>query len=602
MSITRRRAMSLTGSATMLAAACGAYAHTRHALGFFSTRTHRSNYVIASDATSDVEQLRLTARWQGGELRAALENVGVAPVAIKEIVVWETPHDFPGSTGIYGEGFTMLSTTSGTLGEPTWEHYRDSLHYRIPEPTDALTAYGMALLSPPGRGHLLIGFLSCKRFVGTINVWSDRLRVAFGAENLVIAPGERWLLDSVVMIAGPDRGAALAAFAMRTARLNQARAGAPLHTGWSSWNALGADLQFDQVLANAQVAVSRAPMLDYVQIDDGYQAAMGDWFEVRPDFGGSMADLCAAITRTGKKPAVWVAPLIAERNSKLFGAHPDWFIKDANGAPLASNTVSFGGWRHAPWYGLDGSHPGVQNHLEQLFRRMRMEWGVDYFKLDALFWGALPEGHFQNSKMSRVEAYRSALAAIRSGAGDAFITVANAPLWPTIGFADASRASNDVRDTWPSFKLVGRQNLRRSWMHRRLWVTDPDSIMLEGDATDSEFRVHWTSVYISGGIFLTGDDLTKTRPERLEILSRLGRPTGFRPRVANERLEFITTDSGPLAAFNWDDEPRTVALTASPRSRWRDFWTSREFVFDNKGSASVQLAPRDALLLHKMQV
>jgi alpha-galactosidase len=496
----------------------------------------------------------------------------------------------------------MLSTTSGTLGTPAWESYRDAVHYRIPEPADALTAYGMVLLSPPYQGHLLIGFLSCKRFVGAINIWPDRVRVGFDAENISIAPGERWVLDPVILVTSADRDAALAAFAERTARLNQARADSRLHTGWSSWNALGENLHFDEVLANALVVAARATMLDYIQIDDGYQAAMGDWFDARPDFGGTMADLCAAIARVGKKPAVWVAPLIAERNSNLFREHPDWFIKDFAGAPLNSDKTSFGGWRHGPWYGLDGSHPDVQYHLEQVFRRMRSEWGVDYFKLDALFWGALPGGSFHNPRMSRAEAYRSALAAVRRGAGDAFITVANAPLWPTIGFADASRASNDVRSSWSSFKLVGRQNLRRSWMHRRLWVTDPDSIMLGGNATENEFRVHWTAVYISGGIFLTGDDLTKARPERLDILQRLGRPTGFKPRVEDERLEFVTTDGGPLAVFNWDDQPKQIALAASPRSRWQDFWTQRDLAFDRTGACAVALGPRDALLLHRTRI
>jgi alpha-galactosidase len=67
---------------------------------------------------------------------------------------------------------------------------------------------------------------------------------------------------------------------------------------------LGENLHFDEVLTNALVVAARATMLDYIQIDDGCQAAMGDWFETRSDFGGTMEDLCAAIAHIGKKSAV----------------------------------------------------------------------------------------------------------------------------------------------------------------------------------------------------------------------------------------------------------------------------------------------------------
>jgi hypothetical protein len=54
-----------------------------------------------------------------------------------------------------------------------------------------------------------------------------------------------------------------------------------------------------------------------------------------------------------------------------------------------------------------------------------------------------------------------------------------------------------------------------------------------------------------------------------------------------------------MAAFNWEDEYSTVALTAKPRSRWRDFWADRLFAFDARGSASTTRGPPDALLLHR---
>jgi hypothetical protein len=64
----------------------------------------------------------------------------------------------------------------------------------------------------------------------------------------------------------------------------------------------------------------------------------------------------------------------------------------------------------------------------------------------------------------------------------------------------------------------------------------------------------------------------------------------------------VTTDGGPLAVFNWDDQPKQIALAASPRSRWQDFWTQRDLAFDRTGACAVALGPRDALLLHRTRI
>jgi alpha-galactosidase len=568
--------------------------------------------VVTVDPAAETSCLALERRWSGPVLSTTLRNGCRAPVAIREVVALQGPHDLPPQTALYGEGFTMLSLAVGTLGAPENLGRLDSVHYKIAQPAGSQTYYGAVLLSPPGAEHLLIGFLSTKRYLGSVNLWPERFRVAFDTEGLRIAPGETWRFEPVYVRSGAARGALLDDFARRIAAANHARASAPVHTGWSSWNAFRKDVTFEQVVATTRIVVARAPMLDYIQLDDGFQPFEGDWMQTRAGFGGTIEQLSSAIHALGKKPALWVAPLVADRDSTLLREHPDWFIQSADGKPLSADTVSFGGWG-GPWYGLDGSNPAVQAHLERQFRTMRRDWNIDYFKLDALFWGALHGGTLHDPKATRISAYRAAIAAIRRGAGnDTFITIANAPLWPSIGFADASRASNDVGYSWRSFRVVGRENLYRSWMHRRLWVTDPDSIMLSGQAppkigqaaepaaSANELRAHWTSIYMTGGIFLTGDDLTALPAERLAVLQGLGRPEGFAPRLDNPDLSFIDTARGPKAAFNWSDVPRTVELTGPRGSRWHDHWTGQLVQFDERGQASVLVPARDALLLRRI--
>jgi alpha-galactosidase len=589
-----------------------AFAAQAHAARFDAGALKQGSAAVVPVQTgAATDCLKLDRKWAGPILTTTLRSQCRASVAIREVVALQGAHDLPPQSGLYGEGFTMLSVAVGTLGKPENLGRLDSVHYRIPQPAGSHTYYGAVLLSPPQAGHLLVGFLSYKRYVGSISLWPDRYRVAFDAEGLSIAPGETWTFEPVYVGSGAGRSALMADFAARIAKANRARAGAPVHTGWSSWNAFRKEVTFDQVVATTRIVAERAPMLDYIQLDDGFQPHDGDWLDVRQGFGGTIPELSKAIYGLGKKPALWVAPLVADGESALMRQHPDWFIKGADGKPLRADKVTYGGWG-GPWYSLDGSHPEVQRYLETMFRKMRREWNIDYFKLDALYWGAMHGGRFHDPKATRISAYRSAIEAIRRGVGDeTFITIANAPLWPSIGFADASRASNDVGYVWRSFRVVGRENLYRSWMHRTLWVTDPDSIMLSGvvppkigeepapPATLNEMRAHWTSIYMTGGIFLTGDDLTALPAERLKVMADLGRPEGFAPRIDDADLSFVDTATGPKGAFNWSDTPRTVALTGPPGSVWKDHWTGQTVTFDPRGRASVQLPGRDAMLLRR---
>ncbi len=156
-----------------------------------------------------------------------------------------------------------------------------------------------------------------------------------------------------------------------------------------------------------------------------------------------------AIRAKGFLPGMWLAPFIAQPDSKVLKEHPDWFVKNAEGLPLDSSKIGFGGWAPGPGAVLDGTNPDTQKHLEDVFHTMRETWGVTYFKLDANYWGAIHGGRHSDPKATRVEAYRRGLEAILRGAGpDAVILGCNAPIWPSLGLVNAMRTSNDVSRSW----------------------------------------------------------------------------------------------------------------------------------------------------------
>jgi len=414
-------------------------------------------------------------------------------------------------------------------------------------------------------------------------------------EALTIGPGEAWPLEELMVASSADRSRVLAQVADRLAMHHAPLRFPAAPTGWCSWYCFGPNVTAQQVLDNLDAIARSLPALKYVQIDDGYQSAMGDWLETGAAFGGNVRTVLSAIRTRGFEPAIWVAPFVAEEQSDLFRSHPDWFIRGADGAPLRSDRVTFGGWRHGPWYALDGTHPEAQSHLERVFRTMRTEWDCTYFKLDANFWGAMHGGRFHDPRATRVEAYRRGMQAIVRGAGDAFLLGCNHPIWPSLGLIHGSRSSNDIKRTWDRIKTTGFQNLQRNWQNGRFWWNDPDAIVLASDLTDAECQFHASVIYASGGMVLSGDDLTKLPPARAAMLKKLLPPTGVAAAFDDASLRtgtVVLPDARMLCLFNWDDAPeaRIVRVAAGTVT---DFWTG-ESLTARAGALQIAMPPRSA--------
>ena len=132
----------------------------------------------------------------------------------------------------------------------------------------------------------------------------------------------------------------------------------------------------------------------------------------------------------------------------------------------------------------------MQKHLENVFRTMREEWGVTYFKLDANFWGAMHGGRLHDPKATRIEAYRRGMQAVLKGAGDSFILGCNHPIWPSFGLIHGSRSSGDIKRTWDVFQKIARQNLNRNWQNGRSGGTIRTPSRLSGNLPEEEYRFH----------------------------------------------------------------------------------------------------------------
>ena len=565
--------------------------------------------VVGADG-SVLRDIDLIRDWTGSFCRSSIVNRASRAVAIKEVVLFDVELSMPSSTALYGEGFQMLTQTGGTLASPQdYSQYTDAKHYRIPEGEGARAFYGLLTLTPPDSDVSVVAFTSCARFSGKFIVRGSSLRAVLDCEGLSLDAGETWSLEELMVSAGSNRSTLLAAVGDRLATHHPRLTGSSSPpTGWCSWYCFGPRVTAQQVLDNLDVIATDFPGLKYVQIDDGYQSAMGDWLETGAAFGGSVRSVLDQIRRRGFEPAIWVAPFVAEEQSVVFQQHRDWFITDAAGAPLRSDRVTFGGWRRGPWYALDGTHPEVQRHFEQLFRTMRQEWGCTYFKLDANFWGAMHGGRFHDPRATRIEAYRRGMEAIVRGArlrqgsggqaGDAFLLGCNHPMWPSAGVVHGSRSSNDIKRTWDRVMTTARQNLSRNWQNGRLWWNDPDAVVLAGELTDAECAFHAAAIYASGGMVLSGDDLTAMPPARAAMLRKLLPPTGVAAEFEDQTLSVGIVrlpNARMFCVFNWDDTPQTRAVRLGGAATVVDYWSDESL--GRRDVLSLEMAPRSARVL-----
>lgn len=239
-------------------------------------------------------------------------------------------------------------------------------------------------------------------------------------------------------------------------------------TAWCSWYQY-----FDQVTA-ADIAENLDAMarldlpIDVVQIDDGWQAGIGDWMTYSDNFG-DLPDVVRRIHDSGRRAGIWIAPLTVGSKSRLAAEHPDWLVGAAGR-----------NWCQT-LHGIDVTHPGAAAYLRESLARLRA-LGIDYVKLDFLYTGALV-GKRKDPAIDPVEAYRMGLALVREEMGqDAYLVGCGAPILPSVGLVDAMRISGDVFHHPDA--VAGADSLRggtsiraRAWQQGRFWVNDTDCLV-----------------------------------------------------------------------------------------------------------------------------
>lgn len=567
------------------------------------------------------KEYRIQAIWKNTECQLKLTNITQDTLYLQKIAVLEMAMPFQPDTAVYGEGYNKLCQYGGTVRDVkmTGSH-GDAGHYKLPIPDGYQQVYNMVRFAPEKGKKLMLGFSSCNRFSGEF--WFDEkiLQVILNLEGIALAPGETVVLENLFIKEGQQQELD-ESFASAIRSHHPMLQTPKIPTGWCSWPVYGPEVTAQNIYDVLEAIREKELDLKYIQLDDGYQPYMGDWLSATEAFDGGIEKLCLDIKKQGFEPAIWVAPFIAEKGSELFGAHPDWFVKDEDGQPLPSDRVSFGGWRCGPWYMLDGTHPGARQYLTHVFKTMREQWGVKYFKLDANMWGALPFGvRFEKNRTS-VEAYRMGMEAILKGAGyDSFLLGCNAPMWPSLGLVHGMRVTNDTTRSFERFTALANECFARNWQHNKLWINDPDTVLQRNRKRvvvdpagqknkisrwleQKEFLYNATYVLASGGMVLSGDNITEFTKENEEDLKKLLPPTGKAAVFDTDDYSVgrIELDGEQiLCIFNEDASPHEFSIHIPKESEVINFWTGERFEMGKCVPQTVCLEGHSAMALRVM--
>ncbi|MFG2132219.1 glycoside hydrolase family 36 protein [Streptomyces sp. NPDC048751] len=280
----------------------------------------------------------------------------------------------------------------------------------------------------------------------------------------------------------------------------------PAPTVWCSWYEYFTAVTEDDIHENLRAMDTLDLPVDVVQIDDGYQKALGDWLTLSGRFR-SRAGIADAIRARGRRAGIWTAPFLVDPASDLAAEHPDWLVRDtAGGFAHAGHN-----WDHDLRV-LDTTHPDAAAYLTEVYATLRAE-GYDYFKVDFLYAGAL-EG-VRHGTGDPIQAYRDGIRLIRDAIGaDAYLLGCGAPILPSIGLFDAMRVSPDTaphrRPEADDYSQPGQDpaeftGAARQWQHGRLWVNDPDCLMARPAV---ETREQWAAhVEATGGLMASSDRL-----------------------------------------------------------------------------------------------
>lgn len=466
------------------------------------TATYRTSFQSGSVVLGPLElELEVTDdRWSG-----RLQNTGTESVELREMIVSLPPHRQRWFDPGWQSWSRALVQPVPRSGGPSWTVAHLHGHPERIAAGRRVADHFTVLETGPDQG-ILIGLVDGSHHTAAYDFDETGLAVVACFGGSIMARGSERRIGPFIRIGPGPVDVVIDAYMHEVAREMEARPSRSL-AGWSPDKA--SPVTVDEV--RRAVGVLALDTRDAVFVGDGHSTGL--------ETDASNADLLALLAEEGYRAGSWWAPAVTASDGLLASTHPDWLLR---------------GWQWPADDGtslvpLDVSHPGVLRHLTETAAWFHRR-GVSVHRLDLLSAACLP-GPRHRPELTRVEAYREALAAIRRGAGDdAYLIGDGAPLLPSVGLLDAVAVSAGLnadrsltlRHRIPVDALA--TVLNRTLFQGRWWSNDPGPILLNPDGAGlrpDELATMALTAVVCGGVFLGGDRPTSIAGADLSAWARL---------------------------------------------------------------------------------
>ncbi len=404
------------------------------------------------------------------------------------------------------------------------------LDFRSTEHNGVNSVWNVCFAGDAGAPGLAAGYIENRTDVGKVSARAASLQQHHGI-GLIAESGfnREFIIDSgaavrtsrFVLLIAPDAFAALESYAQMMADAQKVRLN-PIINGWCNWFYTHNDhVNEQEIVNNAEFAALHLKPygLEWIQIDDGYQKALGDW-QGNEHFSHGMKWLADRIRAVGLRPGIWIAPYVITEGTDVHRDHPEWLIRNLDGSIRHCNDRD-----GKALYGLDISVPEAAAWLRRLFEMLVHEWGYDFIKLDFVEWTILAAERFHDPRWSKAIAYRKGVEIMREVMGPDRHLLDCGPSQITTGLIDSVRIELDLPFlTWEQYVKNFNSNApamaKRYYFHKRTWINDVDHLGVNL-LTPSQACVAASIIALSGGTMINGDRLFELDPARLEIIQKV---------------------------------------------------------------------------------
>lgn len=291
--------------------------------------------------------------------------------------------------------------------------------------------------------------------------------------------------------------------------------------GYTTWYNYYGNITEDIVRRDLKALSDFGERVDIFQIDDGYQAAIGDWLITdKKKFPSGMKAVAEAIHSNNMKAGLWLAPFGAVKSSRVFNEHPDWMVRDENGEPY----VAGANW--GKFYALDIYNEGAREYIRHFFDVVLNDWGYDMVKLDFLYAACMLPLH----NKTRGEIMCDAMDLIRECCGDKLVLGCGVPLMPAFGKVDFCRIGADAGLDWRRHLYINREavstchtvnnSIFRRHLDGRAFMNDPDVFLLRKTNMHMSFKQRKLLAKVNGlfgSLLFTSDNVGEYGAEQEKV-------------------------------------------------------------------------------------